>query len=42
MQLCRKTHWKWTGAVLIGKGGGKQEGKGSKANDGDHYFCGGE
>ena len=30
MQTCRKTHRKFTGTELIGKGGGKLEAKGTK------------
>ena len=38
MQTCRKTQRNFTGAELIGKVGGKMEGKGTKATGGDHHF----
>jgi hypothetical protein len=40
MQTCRKTQRKCTIAELIGKVGGKLEGKGKKAIGVDHHFCG--
>ena len=39
MQTCRKTHRKSTVAELIGKAGGKLEGKGTKTTGGDCHFC---
>jgi hypothetical protein len=39
LQTCRKTQREWTGSELIGKVGGKLEGKGTQATGGDHHFC---
>jgi hypothetical protein len=38
MNTCRKTHRKYAVAELIGKGGGKLKGKGTKTTGGDRRF----
>ena len=40
MQTCSKTQRKFTVSKLIGKNGGKLEGKETKATGGDyHFYC---